>query len=109
MRIKTGRVAILVTTGALALGGVAVAAPALAGSGGPSRPSRRGGRDRHARLRCAGMSQVVCQTRAAASAVVRQIGGRWNQRRASKSGVRPVGPSSMSSGCSLITSAAWRR
>lgn len=33
MRIKTRRAAILVTTGALALGGVAVAAPALAGAG----------------------------------------------------------------------------
>lgn len=41
--------------------------------------------------------------------VRRQIGGRWNQRSVSKSGGRPVGPSSMSSAWSPITSAAWRR
>ena len=33
---------------------------------------------------------------AAASAWVRQVGGRWNQRSVSKSGGRPVGPSSPS-------------
>jgi hypothetical protein len=39
MRIRTRRAAILVTTGALALGGVAVAVPALAGSGPSGTPS----------------------------------------------------------------------
>jgi hypothetical protein len=39
MRIRTRRVAILATSGALALGGVAVAAPALAGHGPFSSPT----------------------------------------------------------------------
>ncbi len=56
-----------------------------------------------------GIAANVRQPAVARSGWVRQAGGRWNQRRASKSGGRPVGPSSMASGWRLITSAAWCR